>query len=35
MLKDRGYIVLASFKKFHSELGKIEIYHPQNILNDR
>lgn len=35
MLKDRGFIVLDSFKKFYSELGKIEIYHPQNILNDR
>lgn len=33
MLKDRGYIVLASFKKFYSELGKIEIYHPKK--NDR
>lgn len=29
MLQDRGYIVLDSFKKFYSELGKREIYHPQ------
>lgn len=35
MLQDRGYIVLDSFKKFYSELGKIEIYHPQSIENDR
>lgn len=29
MLQDRGYIVLDSFKKVYSELGKREIYHPQ------
>lgn len=28
MLKDRGFIVLDSFKKFYSELDRIEIYHP-------
>lgn len=35
MLKDRGYIVLDSFKKFYSEFGRIEIYYPQKIENDR
>lgn len=35
MLQDRGYDALESFKKFYSEFGRIEIYNPQKIENDR